>query len=189
MHAVAGPFDRFGTLRCVDFLQFYAAGWLVWSGRAEGLYDWEVFARTFPTLVPASAPCCTCQSIRHRLALSSRRLEPFHTSARCRSGPGFLRALRPCDMARHARLPALRPYRVEAWSLALGFTPFVQLIAHGQVASLAVPLLVVALYRVPGWAACAGWAGPWQYGLQTAAWRLCPGGDCVVAIVASDGWV
>ena len=52
LHAVPGWFDRFGTLRGVDFIQFYAAGWHVVHGQSPHLYDWDAFSRLLPVLAP-----------------------------------------------------------------------------------------------------------------------------------------
>jgi alpha-1,2-mannosyltransferase len=145
--AVPGPFDRFGTLRGVDFLQFYAAGWFVWNGRADALYDWEGFAKTLPTLAPGIGETLFLPVYPPQLALV---FAPFGKLS-------YLPALAAWTLVSAALYivavwaamrmwPALRTYRREAWCFALGFTPFLQLIAHGQVASLAMPLLVAAFY-------------------------------------------
>ena len=149
LHAVPGLFDRFGTLRGVDFLQFYAAGWLVANGRAWQLYDWDAFARTLPALVPGIGDLLYLPVYPPQLALA---FAPFGRLS-------YLPALAAWTLASAAlyigavwavlrALPALRTYRLEAWCFALGFTPFLQLIAHGQVASLAMPLLAAALCGV-----------------------------------------
>jgi len=46
VQATPGSYDRLGRVRGRDFLQFYAAGALVRDGRAEQLYDDEVFSET-----------------------------------------------------------------------------------------------------------------------------------------------
>ena len=148
-HAVPGAFDRFGTLRGVDFLQFYAAGWMVASGRAWQLYDWDAFARTLPTLVPGIGDLLFLPVYPPQLALV---FAPFGKVS-------YLSALAVWTLVSVALYagavwavlrtwPALRTYRLQAWCFALGFPPFLQLIAHGQVASLAMPLMVAALYGV-----------------------------------------
>ena len=52
LHATSGYFDRFGQLRGMDFLQFYAAGRVVADGRLASLYDWDAFSALLPQLVP-----------------------------------------------------------------------------------------------------------------------------------------
>lgn len=147
MHAVPGPFDRFGTLRGVDFLQFYAAGWLVANGHAWQLYDWDAFARTLPALVPGIGELLYLPVYPPQLALAFASLGrlsylPALAAWTLISAALYIGAVWAVLRA----LPGLRTYRLEAWFFALGFTPFLQLIAHGQIASLAVPLLVACLY-------------------------------------------
>jgi Glycosyltransferase family 87 len=147
MHAVSGPFDRSGVLRGVDFLQFYAAGRMVANGHAGQLYDWETFARTLPTLVPRSVDLLYLPVYPPQLALAFvplGRLPYFSALAVWTLVSVGLYAGAVWAVMRVS--PALQAYRLEGWSFALGFTPFLQLIAHGQIASLAVPLLVAALY-------------------------------------------
>lgn len=144
--AVPGPLDRFGTLRGVDFLQFYAAGWMVANGHAGQLYDWDHFARTLPELVPGIGDLLFLSVYPPQLALAFAPLGHL-------SYPPALAAWTLVSAALYLAAawavlrswPALRPYRLEAWCFALGFTPFLQLVAHGQVASLALGLLVAAL--------------------------------------------
>jgi len=146
LHAVPGMLDRFGTLRGVDFLQFYAAGWVVNRGQSARLYDWDAFATRLPALVPGIGDLLYLPVYPPQLALA---LSPL-------AALPYLQALAiwtllsvmfyACAVWAGLRaLPALRPYRLETWAFALGFTPFVQLLAHGQVTTLAMPLLVAAL--------------------------------------------
>lgn len=147
LHAVTGQLDRFGTLRGVDFLQFYAAGWVVANGHAASLYDWEAFARRLPELVPGIGDLLFLPLYPPQMALVFAPLGTLSylpalaiwtlISAALYVGAGWA-ALRA--------LPALRAYRLEAWCFALGFPPFLQLLAHGQVAAIALALLVAALY-------------------------------------------
>lgn len=147
MHAVPGTLDRFGTLRGMDFLQFYAAGWVVAHDRAASLYDWDAFARRLPELVPGIGDLLFLPVYPPQLALALAPLAALPylpalvvwtiVSALLYTGAVW---------AGIRALPALGPYRLEAWAFALGFPPFVQLLAHGQVAALAMPLLVAALY-------------------------------------------
>jgi hypothetical protein len=140
--AVPGPADRFGTLRGVDFVQFYAAGWLVAHGQAGQLYDWAAFARMLPGLVPNIGDLLYLPVYPPQLALAFAGLGqlsylPALAIWTCLSVALYVGttwvALRQLD--------PLGPYRPVAWCLALGFNPFLQLVAHGQIASLAVPAL------------------------------------------------
>lgn len=147
LHASPGMLDRFGTLRGVDFLQFYAAGWVVANGHAASLYDWEAFARRLPELVPGIGELLFLPVYPPQLALVFAPLGTLAylpalaiwtlVSAALYVGAGWA-ALRA--------LPALRAYRLEAWCFALGFPPFLQLLAHGQVAAIALAVLIAALY-------------------------------------------
>lgn len=144
--AVAGPADRFGQLRGMDFIQFYAAGWFVRSGRAAELYDWEAFAAALPSLVPGVGDLLFLPIYPPQVALAFAPL----------AGLPYLTALgvwTATSVAFYAAavwsvlrvLPALGPYRLEAWCFAAGFPPFLQLVAHGQVAAPAVLLVALAL--------------------------------------------
>ena len=147
LHAVPGRFDRFGTLRGVDFIQFYAAGWQVVHGQSSHLYDWDAFSRLLPVLAPGIGDLLFLSVYPPQLALL---FTPFARLS-------YLSALALWTLVSIALYlgsaralvrahPALEPYRLEAWCFAIGFTPFLQLVAHGQVASLALPLLVAAFY-------------------------------------------
>ena len=147
MHGVTGPFDRFGVLRGVDFLQFYAAGRMVATGHVGQLYDWDAFARTLPTLVPRIGDLLYLPVYPPQLALAFAPVGRLSYLAALAVWTLLSVGLYAGSVWAVIRLsPALQAYRLEGWCFALGFTPFLQLIAHGQVASLAVPLLVLALY-------------------------------------------
>lgn len=139
LHATPGDFDRFGQLRGMDFLQFYAAAWLVASGRIADLYDWDTFARILPTLVPGIGDLLFLSIYPPQVALLlsplgrlsyGEALFAWTVTSIALYGLAICLALR--------LLPALRPYTVEAVAFALGFPPFIQLIAHGQIATLAI---------------------------------------------------
>lgn len=143
--AVPGAFDRFGTLRGVDFLQFYAAGWFIRRGQASSLYDWDTFMRTLPQLAPDIGDLLFVPLYPPQTALLFAPLGVLSYLAALSVWTVVSVALYVLAVWLALRaLPSLRPYRIEAWSLALGFPPFLQLVAHGQVASVAVLLLVGA---------------------------------------------
>ena len=50
--ATPGAFDRYGTLKGVDFLQFYTYGVLVRTHRSQDLYDAEVHQQIAETIEP-----------------------------------------------------------------------------------------------------------------------------------------
>jgi arabinofuranan 3-O-arabinosyltransferase len=141
----SGPFDRFGQLRGVDFAQFYAAAWLVVNGLGAQLYDWELFGKTLPLVVPGvgdllflsvyppqvAAALAPFGSLGYRDALAIWTIVSLLTYAACTAV--VLRAL-----------PALWPYRLEGWAFALGFPPLLQLVAHGQITAPALAILVAA---------------------------------------------
>ena len=141
----SGPLDRFGTLRGVDFLQFYTSAWFVAHGKSAELYDFKAFAAQLPALVPAAGDLLYLPIYPPQLALLMAPL----------GAVGFLTALAIwmgvtaiCYAATVwqglERIPGLREWRGIAWPLALGFPPLLLLVAHGQIAALAVPLLLVA---------------------------------------------
>ena len=144
--AVAGPADRFGQLRGMDFVQFHAAGWFVRTGRAAELYDWEAFAAALPSLVPGVGDLLFLPIYPPQVALAFAPLAgfPYLTAL------GIWTAISVALYASAAwcvqrALPTLGPYRLEAWCFAAGFPPFLQLVAHGQVAAPAVLLVALAL--------------------------------------------
>ena len=67
MVSTAGAFDRHGTLKGVDFLQFYTAARMAADGRVHQLYDWAAFASTLNSFMPTRARSVT-QRTRCRLA-------------------------------------------------------------------------------------------------------------------------
>ena len=149
LHAVPGRFDRFGTLRGVDFIQFYAAGWQVAHGQSSHLYDWDAFSRLLPVLAPGIGDLLFLSVYPPQLALLFAPLGrlsylPALALWTLVSIPLYIGSAR----ALLRMLPALKPYRLEAWCFAIGFTPFLQMVAHGQIASLALPLLVAAFYAL-----------------------------------------
>ena len=144
--AVPGPLDRFGTLRGVDFVQFYAAGWTVARRQVESLYDWEAFERLLPALVPGVGDTLYLPVYPPQVALlfaPFARLSFAGALAVWTVASAVLYVLGAAAL--FGRLPALRRYRLEFWCAVLGFTPFLQLIAHGQISALALPLMVAAL--------------------------------------------
>jgi hypothetical protein len=143
LHAIQGPFDRFGQLRGMDFLQFYAAGWFISSGQVADLYNWQAFAEALPRLVPAAGDLLFVSVYPPQLALLFAPIASLPYFGALAAWTGVSVALYAAAVALTLRLvPPLQPYRTEAWSFALGFPPFLQLLAHGQVASLALlPLL------------------------------------------------
>lgn len=145
-HAVPGLFDRFGTLRGVDFLQFHAAGWLVADGQASHLYDWDAFARALPHLVPDIGDLLFLPVYPPQVALVFAPLGrlSYLPALAIWTLVSIALYLGAAWVALRAFAP-LRAYHLECWCFVIGFTPFLQLVAHGQIASFAVPLLVAAL--------------------------------------------
>jgi len=135
----------------VDFLQFYAAARFVADGHLAYLYDWGTFASALPVIVPAAQDILFLPVYPPQLALL------FSPLARL----SYLPALAVWTLLSVGlyvggmwkvwrRLPALHAYPFETWCFVLGFMPFLQLVSHGQVASLAMPFLAVALRGFQG---------------------------------------
>jgi hypothetical protein len=145
----SGTFDRFHKLRGMDFVQFYAAGAVVADGRGDELYDWDRFGAELSTLVPGLGDVRYLPIYPPQTALV---FVPFSKLPYLGalafwcvvSATLYLAAL----SVLWSSLPALRTYRTEALALALGFPAFVQVIAHGQIGTLGVPLLVLAWFGV-----------------------------------------
>lgn len=148
-HAATGLLDRFGQLRGMDFLQFYAAGRLVAQGRRNDLYDFQAFAAELPRLVPGIGDLLFLPVYPPQLALLFAPLSglsyPMALGAWV-AASALLYGLAVALVLR--QLPSLAPFRLEAWCFAIGFPPFVQLLAHGQIAALALLPLVGAFAAV-----------------------------------------
>jgi hypothetical protein len=143
--ATQGTFDRFGKLRGMDFLQFYGAGRIVGDGRGLQLYDWDAFASELPTLVAGLGDLLFLPIYPPQTALI---FVPFGQLS-------YVPALAAWWLVSVAiyvgavwwlwrTLPGVHRFGVEAWALALGFPAFVQVLAHGQVGILGMPLLLAA---------------------------------------------
>jgi hypothetical protein len=147
--ATAGAFDRFGKLRGMDFLQFYGAGRIVGEGGGERLYDWNAFAQKLPTLVPGLGdllflPIYPPQTALIFVPFARLPYFPALTAWWLLSVALYLGVL----WALWRTLPGLHRFRTEAWTLAIGCPAFVQVLAHGQVGILGVPLLLVTWFGV-----------------------------------------
>ena len=143
LHATPGNFDRFGQLRGTDFLQFYAAAVLVANGRIAELYDWDTFAQTLPSLVSGIGDLLFLPIYPPQVALLFAPLGRFSYAEALLTWSVISVALYALSIFAALRLlPVLRPYALEAVAFSLGFPPFIQLLAHGQIATLALlPLL------------------------------------------------
>ncbi len=182
--AVAGQFDRFGTLRGVDFLQFYAAGWFVAHGHVDRLYDWDAFARTLPRVVSGIGDLLFLPVYPPQVAYLFAPLAHLPYLQALAIWTAISAALYVAAVQVVVRaLPALSSYRVESWGFALGFPPFLLLIAHGQVASLAVPLLVASLLALEA-------GRPLLVGLALGSLAFKPqlGTFAIAALVLTPSW-
>lgn len=184
LQAVSGALDRFGTLRGIDFLQFYAAGRIVAEGRSDQLYDWDRFGARLPALVEGAGDVLYLPVYPPQLALLFAPVATQPYLAALAIWTLLSAALYAAGVMLVLRLfPGLRPYQVEVWALAIGFPPFVQLIAHGQIASLALlPLL---------WAFAALRSGQlWLAGLALALLAFKPqlGTFALVSIALRPSW-
>lgn len=141
--ATPGPFDRNGTLKGIDFLQFYTAGRLVATGRAHLLYDWPTFARELETVVPGLGDVLFLSVYPPPVPVM---FAPLSRAA------AYLPALAiwslisivvyvACASALQKALPALQRHRRTWWVLVLGFVPFQQVVMHGQIGTIVLALL------------------------------------------------
>jgi hypothetical protein len=148
--SVPGLFDRFGLLRGMDFLQFYAAGWFVGCGRTSELYDFDTFARSLSALVPGIGELLFLPVYPPQVALVFAPLSrlPYLAALGAWTLISVTTYLATASIV--LRRLALRRYHIEAWWLILAFPPFLQLVAHGQVAALAMPLLAAAMIAFRG---------------------------------------
>jgi hypothetical protein len=141
----AGPLDRFGTLRGVDFLQFYASAWLVAHGRSADLYDFKAFAAQLPALVPAAGDLLYLPIYPPQLALLMAPLGALSYVPALLAWSSVSVAAYVSTVALAFRwIPGLQTWRRVGWPLSLGFPPFLLLVAHGQIATIALPLLLLA---------------------------------------------
>lgn len=149
--ALPGAFDRFGTLRGVDFLQFYAAGRLVLEGHGANLYDWERFAAMVRAAAPSNATAEYLPVYPPHIALwfaPFAALPYLGALSLWVATSAALYGLSVWLLWRFA--PALRPHAVEAVLLAIAFPPLLQLLAHGQAAAPALLLLTLSWFAWRG---------------------------------------
>ena len=143
--ATPGAFDRNGLLKGIDFLQFYVAGKFVANGTAAQLYDWDVFARELRSVIPGTGELLFVSVYPPQLALA---LAPLGTLPYLPAVALWMLVsallYAACARATSRVLPEIREARLSWALLAMGFVPFLQLIAHGQVGALALACLTLA---------------------------------------------
>lgn len=144
-HAVPGPLDRFGTLRGVDFLQFYAAGRFAAERPPAALYDWGAFIEALPRLADGADALEYLPIYPPVVGLAFAPLARFSYPTALALWTAVSLALYAAAVVLGMRsLTAVRPFRLEAALLAAGFPALVQLVAHGQIAAPAILLVVLA---------------------------------------------
>ena len=182
--AVPGAFDRFGTLKGIDFLQFYVAGSFVAEGAAARLYDWPAFAAAVRSTVPGTGDLLFLSVYPPQLALlfaPLARLPYFQALAVWTVVSVTLYALSARTVAGSLGLSA-RQRRV-GYLLAFAAVPFQQLVLHGQVGALVLGLVTagwLAFRRERWW-----WLG---VALGSLAFKPQFGTMAVAAIVAAPSW-
>jgi hypothetical protein len=150
-----GPFDRHGLLKGMDFLQFHAAGRMIAEGRARDLYDWAAFADVLQHTVPGTGDLLFLSVYPPQLALLFApfgRLEYVTALGLWTTCSIALCAC--CVWALMGASPAFRRRCSTWWLAAAAFTPFHQLVLHGQIAALALVCFTaawLALRRGSSW--------------------------------------
>jgi hypothetical protein len=182
--ATVGPLDRFGTLRGVDFLQFYASAWFLAHGRSGELYDFQTFASQLPALVPGARDLLYLPIYPPQLALL---MSPLGLASYLPALGAWTAVSVACYLGTvwqaFKRIPRVAAFRSAAWPLALGFPPLLLLVAHGQIAALALPLMLAA------WVALDT-RRPLLLGLALGAMAFKPtlGAFALVALVLAPSW-
>ena len=137
--ATPGAFDRYGTLKGVDFLQFYTAARMVADGRGYQLYDWEAFAATLRAAVPGTGDLLFLSVYPPQLALLMSPLGRLDYLAALGVWIAITVLLYACCLRALQRAsPAFQRHGRAWWLAAAAFAPFQQLVLHGQVAILAL---------------------------------------------------
>jgi len=139
-----GLFDRNGTLKGVDFLQFHTAAHMVASGEGAQLYDWDAFAARLTSLIPGTGDLLFLSVYPPQLAVGLAplgRLPYGWALAAWTLVTILLYAI--CVRVIARQFPAASPH-LPWWLLALAFVPFQQLLAHGQASILVLVCLTGA---------------------------------------------
>jgi hypothetical protein len=134
-----GPLDRHGLLKGMDFLQFHAAGRMIAEGRHDELYDWTAFAGVVQHTVPGTGDLLFLSVYPPQLALMFAPFGRLEYLAALGLWTACSVALCACCVwALLGASPAFRDRRSTWWLAAAAFTPFHQLVIHGQIAALAL---------------------------------------------------
>jgi hypothetical protein len=145
MVSTAGAFDRHGTLKGIDFLQFHTASRLVAEGRARELYDWSIFARELQHAVPGTGDALFLSVYPPQLALALAplgRLE-YLTALACWTTLSVL-LYAGCAYVLMRASPVFHSHATLWWLVAAAFAPFQQLVLHGQIGTLVLVCLTCA---------------------------------------------
>lgn len=181
--AVAGPFDRFGTLKGVDFLQFYVAGSFLADGPATALYDWSSFASAVK-LVAGNDDLQFVSLYPPQVALLFSPLAKLpYLQALIAWTIVSVTLYALCARAIAASLDLPTEQRQLGLLLAFAAWPFQQLVLHGQIGSLVLAAVTA------GWLAFrrARW---WWLGVALGSLAFKPqfGTIAMAAMVAAPSW-
>jgi hypothetical protein len=134
-----GAFDRHGTLKGVDFLQFFTAGRMVADGRVRQLYDWEAFASALQSAVPGTGDLLFLSVYPPQVALAFAPLGQLDYLAALGVWTVITILLYAgCVWTLQHASPLFRVNGRTWWLVAAAFAPFQQLILHGQIAAPAL---------------------------------------------------
>jgi hypothetical protein len=143
--ATPGAFDRYGTLKGVDFLQFYTAARMVADGRLQQLYDWTAFATTLRGVVGGTGDLLFLSVYPPQLALALSPLGHFDYLAALGMWTALTFVLYGCCVRALQHVsPAFLAHGETWWLVAAAFGPFQQLVMHGQVSALALVCFTAA---------------------------------------------
>jgi hypothetical protein len=145
MVSTAGAFDRHGTLKGVDFLQFYTAARMVADGRVHQLYDWAAFASTLRSVVHGTGDLLFLSVYPPQLALALAPLGRLDYLAALGLWTALTFLLYACCVRALQRVsPVFLTHGRTWWLVAAAFAPFQQLVMYGQVSGLALVCFTAA---------------------------------------------
>jgi len=150
-YATPGPVDRLGKIKGTDFVQFYASGSLVLSGRADRLYDPGTYQAAIRSAVPDAreAVYMPIQSPQLIFLLTPLAALPY-TAALAIWSIVIVGLYAATCAVLWSRCRSLHVYRREATACAAAFPGLYATVIHGQVsvlASLAIAIALIALER------------------------------------------
>lgn len=141
--------DRFGTLKGVDFLQFYTAGRVVLSGKVSELYHLKSFAAESLQAVPAAAGMIFAPLYPPQVGLL---FAPFtalsYGNALLLWSLVSVALYAICCWAVWRACPSLHQHRLTVLAAVLGYPAFFNLVAYGQISALALGFFSAAFFAL-----------------------------------------